>query len=298
MTTDRPESGAPALVSVVIPVRNGERWLGAQLEALADQRYGGPWEVVVVDNGSTDCGMEVARAWAGRLPSLRIVDASARRGINHARNRGAREARGDLLLFCDADDVVAEGWIDAMVRAAAGADLVGGRLAFGLLNGPLARAWRPPPGARPGLTTTHGFLPYPPGGNMAVWTAVARAVAWDERFRYASSDQEFGWRAQLAGHRLGFAPDALVEQRFRPGLAAMARQQFVHGASGARLVRLFRDRGLPPPDNRAAIERWRWLAAHAPDVWRSPEARGWWLRRAAFRLGRLAGSVGYRTLCL
>ena len=297
LTTAPPGRAAPSLVSVVVPVRNHRRWLGQQLDALARQTYAGPCEVVVVDNGSTDGGMDVARAFAGRLPSLRIVDASDRRGINHARNAGARAARGDLLVFCDADDVVADGWVDALVRAARSADVVGGRLAWDRLNDPLACAWRPAP--RPqGLGATHGFLPYAPGGNLAVWTRVARELGWDERFRYASSDQEFGWRAQLAGYRLGFAPDAVVHQRFRAGLGAMAWQQFVHGVSGAKVVRAFRDRAMPPPDNRAALLRWRWLAAHAPDLLRSPELRGQWIRRAAFRLGRLTGSVAYRTLCL
>ena len=287
----------PRKVSVVVPVRNGGRWLGQQLAALAGQTHDGDWEVVVVDNGSTDDSAAVARSFASRLPSLRIVDASSRRGINHARNAGARAARGDLLLFCDADDVVADGWIQAMVRAAEGADIVAGALAFDLLNDPLERAWRQVPAA-PGLAPTNGFFPSPPGGNLAVWASVARELGWDERFRYASSDQEFGWRAQLGGYRIEFAPDALVHQRFRSGLAALARQRFVHGVSGAKLVRTFRDRGLPPPDNRAAVLRWRWLVTHVPDLWRSPESRGRWVRRAAFRLGRLAGSLRYRTLCI
>jgi glycosyltransferase involved in cell wall biosynthesis len=287
----------PTLVSIVVPLRNGERWIGDQLDALAAQRYADAWEVVIADNGSTDGGVRVARAYAPRLPALTIADASRRRGINHARNAGARAARGDLLLFCDADDVVAPGWIEAMVEAVRSADIVGGQLSVELLNDPLNRAWRPAP-STPGLGATHGFLPYPPGGNLAVWTTVARELGWDERFRYASSDQEFGWRAQLAGYKLGFAPRAVVHQRFRAGLAAMAWQQCVHGMSAPKLVRAFRRHGVPAPDNRAAVARWRWLAANVSDLWCSPELRGRWVRRAALRVGRLAGSIRHLKLCL
>jgi glycosyltransferase involved in cell wall biosynthesis len=293
----RPAPRTPTLVSVVIPLRNGARWLGDQLEALLAQTYPGAWEVVIADNGSTDAGVRVARGYAAKLPALAIADASRRRGINTARNAGALAARGDLLLFCDADDVVGPGWIDAMVEAARGADIVGGRLCLELLNDPLNRAWRPAPPA-PGPVTTHDFLPYPPGGNLAVWAAVARELRWDERFRYASSDQEFGWRAQLAGYTLVFAPQAVVHQRLRAGLAAMAWQQCVHGMSAPKLLRAFRGHGIPAPDNRAALARWRWLAANAPDLWRSPERRGTWVRRAALRAGRLAGSARHLTLCL
>ena len=284
----------PTLVSVVVPLRNGERWIGDQLDALAAQRYAGAWEVVIADNGSTDGGVRVARSYVPRLPALTIADASRRRGINHARNAGARAARGDLLLFCDADDVVDPGWIEAMVEAAGSADIV---VCVELLNDALNRAWRPVP-STPGLSATHGFLPYPPGGNLAVWATVAHELGWDERFRYASSDQEFGWRAQLAGYTLGFAPHAVVHQRLRAGMAAMAWQQCVHGMSAPKLVRAFQPHAIPSPDNRAAIVRWRWLAANVSDLWRSPELRGQWVRRAAFRLGRLAGSIRHLKLCL
>src|SRR5204862_175427 len=80
---------APRLVSVLIPVRNAARLLPDQLNALAAQDYDGPWEVVVADNGSSDGSASVARRLAGRLPSLRVVDASGRRGAGPARNAGA-----------------------------------------------------------------------------------------------------------------------------------------------------------------------------------------------------------------
>ena len=96
-------------VSVVIPARNAARTLDAQLQALAAQRFPAEWEVLVSDNGSTDATRAVAVEWAGRIPLLRVIDASARPGASAARNLGAAAAHGELLLFCDADDVVADG---------------------------------------------------------------------------------------------------------------------------------------------------------------------------------------------
>src|SRR5436190_10421104 len=117
---------APRLVSVVIPVRNAARLLADQLYALAAQDYDGHWEVVVADNGSSDGSAAVARRLARRLPSLRVVDASGRRGVGPARNAGAAAAGGDLLAFCDADNVADRGWLGEIVRAATSADLVVG----------------------------------------------------------------------------------------------------------------------------------------------------------------------------
>src|SRR4051794_41093928 len=153
----------PQLISVIIPVLNGEPHVGDQLAALAGQSYDGDWELVVADNGSTDRTIEIVESWRPRLPSLTIADATARRGLNHARNAGASAAHGDLLVFCDADDVANPGWLEAMARAAADADIVGGRLEWETLNDPVVRAWRP---QKPmtDLVTGHGFLRYAPGG--------------------------------------------------------------------------------------------------------------------------------------
>src|SRR5687767_10581339 len=111
-----------------MPVLDGEAHIGDQLAALAAQTYRGDWELVVVDNGCTDRSMDIVREWEPRLPSVTIVDATARRGLNRARNAGAAAARGDFLAFCDADDVATHGWLEAMAEGATGADMIGGRL--------------------------------------------------------------------------------------------------------------------------------------------------------------------------
>lgn len=287
----------PQLISVIIPVRNGEAHVGDQLSALAAQTYGGEWELVVADNRCTDRTLEVVQSWADRLPSLRIADATRRRGLSHARNAGAAAARGDLLAFCDADDVAAAGWLAAIAEAAPNADLVGGRNEWDALNEPEVIAWRPS-GPMTDLMGDHRFLKYASGGNLGVWAAVARTVGWDETFTFGSSDQAFAWRAQLAGYRLAFAPDALMQLRFRHSMRALSKQYYGYGRSAAQLHRAFRDHGIPAPDNRSALEQWRRLAVGVSDLWGSREQRGSWVRRVAFRSGRFVGSVHARTLVL
>jgi len=129
-------------VSVVMPCLDAKGTIEAQLRALAGQRTSAWWEVIVSDNGSTDGSQQIVKRWQARLPDLRLIDSSSRRGVSAARNVGARAARGELILICDADDIVSEHWIAAMVRAARQFDLVGGSVEESSLNPPVLRFWR------------------------------------------------------------------------------------------------------------------------------------------------------------
>jgi glycosyltransferase involved in cell wall biosynthesis len=94
----------PGFVSVVIPVRNGAVYLGEAIESVLAQALPGI-EVIVVDNASTDASRSVAESFGA--PVL-VID-EPQRGAAHARNSGARLARGEYLAFLDADDLWAPG---------------------------------------------------------------------------------------------------------------------------------------------------------------------------------------------
>jgi glycosyltransferase involved in cell wall biosynthesis len=86
------------LVSVVIPVFNGERFLREAVQSVLDQKYS-PLEIIVVDDGSTDGTATVARS----LPVRYLHQTN--QGPAAARNRGIEHAQGELITFADADDL-------------------------------------------------------------------------------------------------------------------------------------------------------------------------------------------------
>jgi glycosyltransferase involved in cell wall biosynthesis len=86
------------LVSVVIPVRNGERFLAEAIASVLAQRYR-PLELIVVDDGSSDQSAAIARA----VPEV-VCLSQAAQGVSVARNAGLACARGELIAFLDADD--------------------------------------------------------------------------------------------------------------------------------------------------------------------------------------------------
>jgi glycosyltransferase involved in cell wall biosynthesis len=86
------------LVSIIVPVYNGERWVARAIESLWAQGHR-PVEVIAVDDGSTDHSLEVLR----RFPDLRVLQ-QTNAGVAAARNAGVALARGEYLAFCDQDD--------------------------------------------------------------------------------------------------------------------------------------------------------------------------------------------------
>jgi glycosyltransferase involved in cell wall biosynthesis len=109
------------LISCIVPVRNGERYLAAAIDSILVQDHR-PLEIVVVDDGSTDGSAALARAYGN---DVRVV-AQAPQGAPAARNRGIEEARGELLSFLDADDLYRPGKLSSQLEAldaAPGADL-------------------------------------------------------------------------------------------------------------------------------------------------------------------------------
>jgi glycosyltransferase involved in cell wall biosynthesis len=87
------------LISCIVPVFNGERFLGEALDSIFSQTWR-PIEVIVIDDGSTDRTQEVIARYAGQLTSISQQNA----GPAAARNRGLNLARGKFIAFLDADD--------------------------------------------------------------------------------------------------------------------------------------------------------------------------------------------------
>ena len=284
-------------VSVVVPAHNAAHVIGDQLAALAGQEVDGTWEVVVVDDGSTDGTRTAVAAWADRLPGLRLSPPLPRRGASAARNRGAQVAAGDLLLYCDGDDVVAPGWVAAMAEAAQRTDLVGGFVDGTRLNGPHpSRRRRPYPVDR--LPVLLDFLPYATSANFGIRAATLAALGgWNEDY-WVGGDAELCWRAQLAGHTLAFVPEAVVHYRYRGSTLGAVRQQYEWGQADPKLHRDFRAAGCRRrPWSRMAGSAAK-VVVTAPALVAGDGARGEWLRRTALLAGRARGSARARNLYL
>ena len=281
-------------LSVVIPCRNAAAHLPGLLDALAREHLDVPWEVVVVDNGSTDATRAIAESRAGVLP-VRIVDAPDQDGAGYARNVGANAAVGEHLLFLDHDDLIAPGYLPAMHMALDSADIVGARLDARALNPSWAVESRPE-SLVDGLLDHFDFLPYAPSGALGVRRAVFEELGGFGDFPFAD-DVDFCWRAQLAGKRVAAVPEAMVHYRYRPNLRAMFGQARRYGQAQARLYRRYRREGMPGRSFSRAAADWRGLLVMLVYTRHKGEFAQFVFLFGIY-VGRIAGSLRHRVVYL
>jgi len=211
-------------LSVILLCFNGSATLAVQLEALTRQQWRDGWEVVAVDNGSTDDSVDIVRRYQDLLPDLKIIQAytpgTPRLGVSHSYNTGIQAATGDAFVFCEADDEVAPGWLQAMGEALADHPFVIARRELSRLN----PSWLHPLSSEgeqySGLLQreTEPFLQWGDGTSFGLQRSMYTALGPLSIEFPMSCDTEYCWRAQAAGYALYLEPRAVVHYRERTRL--------------------------------------------------------------------------------
>ena len=299
MSMHREPSDAPSIkLSVIIPCFNAAATIGEQLDALAEQDWTEPWELIIADNGSTDGTLRVVEPYRERIRHLRVVDAPGRKGAEHARNEGVKVARGSLLAFCDADDVVAPDWVGAVARALEQHDLVACRLDGARLNDPAVLEIRPCP-QQDGLMRFKysDFLPFASTCGLGVRRSAFEQLDGFDETLFLGGDIDFCWRAQLQGFNLQFVPEALVHYRMRSDLRGIYQQTFYYAMWTVPVYTRYLEHGMPPVPWQRGARMWLRLLLRLP--WLARRAsRTKWLKQFAYRWGLVRGSIRWRTLVL
>jgi len=225
--TPSPPAQTERPFSIIVCTRNGAARIAACLKAIASMD-GGPYETIVVDDGSID---GTTRIVSEKFPSVRLLSISPS-GLSAARNFGAANASGEIFAFTDDDCEPDAEWIVRLDRA--------------FRNPSIAAAGGPnlPPPARnsdeaiicasPGAPS-HVLLEdtraeHLPGCNISVRReAFEKIGGFDPDFRTAGDDVDFCWRLRDAGLELAFVPGAFVWHWRRPSIRAFLKQQIGYG---------------------------------------------------------------------
>ena len=283
-------------VSVVIPVHNAADTLCEQLDSVhasqlhASRAQGPSGEILVVDNRSTDASATVARDWARtHCVDLRVVDASERAGEPFARNAGLAAARGEAVLFCDADDRVAPTWISSMWEALRDAPYATGPIDMYALNPRWIADVRG--SSVTGRSMLYDTVPYAHGCNMGFRRDALEAVGGFDEDYFAGCDLDIAIRMWEAGHELGYDEGAVIHYRLRPTLRDTYRQGRFYGRYRVPIRTRLAGAGVASAGDSRTGRRLVWLVRKAPItvIHRPTRARWVWV------LGQLVGErVGER----
>ena len=222
-------------VTVVVPVRNGARWLADVLDAILAQHGGRPFEVIVIDDGSTD-GSRALLDSRYVSAEIRVVN-GPRRGAAAAINTGIRLARFPFIAQIDQDVVIAPAWLDTLLAA--------------MTNGNVAAAQgyyhtdpRAPLTARVmglDLEQRYAAIDGAETDHICTGNAVYRAEAlhavglFDENLGYGY-DNDMSYRLAEHGYRLVMCREARSRHYWRSGLVPYLVQQYGFGYGRLDLV--------------------------------------------------------------
>lgn len=255
------------LVSIVIPCFNADAWIGAAVESALDQSHP-RCETIVVDDGSTDRSLALARHFSTR--GVRVVS-QPQRGASAARNHGLRLAAGDFVQFLDADDLLDPAKIAVQLSLLSNAPP--GSLASGQWGRFNDSADQAAFNAEAVYAATSGIeflqLHYETGSMMqpGAWLAprplLDRAGPWNETLSL-NDDGEYFARVMLAAPRLVHAAAARCYYR------APSRQSLSRRQDPRALASLFRSvelttghllhRDASPRSRAAVAHAWKWTA--------------------------------------
>jgi GT2 family glycosyltransferase len=218
------------LASVILCTYNRARLLERALRSLARQTAAADeFEIIVVDDGSTDGTAELCCRAGRDMSNLRYVAMGRNLGLAAAGNKGVRSARGELLLFTDDDCITQEDWVKQLA-----ASLVQYPITTGAIQSPLSNyiqfchnisQFHPFMKRR-----TEGWARSIAGGNMGIRRSLLEELGgFDETSQVP--DMEFLFRARSRGYRVRFVPRAvMIHDPERSRLAAVLRIASEHAS--------------------------------------------------------------------
>lgn len=219
-------------VSFVTIAYNEEANLRHTLVSILNQDDLGSFEVVVVNDGSTDRTADVVRDASREHPEVRLVDLQPNRGRGAARLAGARAANGNYVAFIDADILLPRNWLSVCLPYMAKYDAVGG---MAVPDGDVAFLYR-----RFALNPKVIRNSYPlTGSNCLFKRDLLHTVTFDDRLR-EGEDVDLNNRLMSAGYKLHRITDLIVKHEERISFLKSCRWMFQIGVGATRQLNVYR----------------------------------------------------------
>jgi glycosyltransferase involved in cell wall biosynthesis len=230
-------------ISVVVCAYNAESTMDGCLKSFAKVTYP-HFEVIVVDDGSTDTTGEISDRHAAAAPYIHVIH-QPNLGLSAARNVGMNAARGEIVAYTDSDCYVDPHWLHYMAWAFTDERFiaVGGPNLAPLEDNRTAACVAVSPGAPTHVLLTDEIAEHIPGCNMAYRKEYLAGIGgFDATYRAAGDDVDVCWRLQDQGHIIGFSAAMTVWHHRRNTVSAYLKQQKGYGRAEALLLPKHKDR--------------------------------------------------------
>lgn len=226
-------------VSLIISAYNSEKYLAECLESVFNLNYSKKdFEVIVIDDCSKDKTLEVAK----KFP-CKAIRLDENKNVAGARNEGIKIAKGEIMVFLDADCVAEKNWLKELMENQDGKSIVGGvdtsagedtvlmkSIDFALTS------FLGSGGVRRGKFRMAKY--YPRGFTMCIPRKAFEEVGLFKRDMVPSEDAEFDFRAERAGYKLKFASKAIAFHKRRNTIKSFFRQVYNWGKSRVKLFKV------------------------------------------------------------
>lgn len=225
------DAGQLPSISVVVCSYNGSATIRDTLKALSRLDYP-DYEVIVVNDGSTDSTPEIAKEYQVRLIS------TENQGLGQARNEGCAAARGEIIVYTDDDAYPPPNWLRYLAADFMRSDhaCIGGPNLVPPEDGWVGQCVADSPGGPLHVLLTDDIAEHVPGCNMAFRKERLQAIGgFDPIFRSAGDDVDVCWRLQDKGWTIGFSPAAMVWHHRRATAKRYWGQQVGYGKAEALL---------------------------------------------------------------
>ena len=275
-------------ISVVVPVLNGATTIDAQLDSILRQPTELPFEVIVSDDGSTDGTQERVLSIRTRDDRVLLITRNGPKqfgaGEGSARNRGVAAARAPLILFADADDVTARGWLEAGYEVLRDSICVDLRREYWKLNPGHSRSL-----PQYAIGVEFAGAPSVSGGALGIRRDVFREMGGFDENLGVACDTEFGLRLYRSGIVPTQVPLSVVHVRLSTSAPQVFRRHMKLATVAALLAREYGDLlALSPRTKLSALRGWLWLLLHAR-LLLTGEGRLRWARVLGRSVGGLTG---------
>lgn len=298
-------SGTCQSLSVIIPCFNEEEYIGRTIDSVKAQRYHGEYEIIVVDNDSTDDTVRIIMD-----KGISLVRAK-RRGPAPVKNEGIKKAKGDIIVFIDGDCIAAKDWLSKMVSGFEdpGIGCVAGEIMsdekkalspleeFLILKGHLYQKQH----------LEHHFLPYAAAANAAYRRELIDKIGFFDERLFSGEDADFSWRMQLfTEYKIAYVPQAIVFHPYESSLKNLFKQKRRHAFGSVMTYKKYKKYRQNEVKNlkqiyweyHSIIRRWHKvllykLKRRKQDL---PEVDDYQLvLETAWKVGLIQGSIRHRT---